>query len=307
MTRDCSCDWDGFWRPFLITLASGLATTIGAGLVFFIDARDEKKLSTFLALSGGVMTYLCFSEMLPASLDGLKDHFSGNNKHAKMVQSVSFFGAILLCVFCDFVSSHFFVKNGETSSRQLSLSLSKEASSLETGEALDTAEATPAEAGLESSPRRLRELRLVSMALMAAGAVTVHNIPEGVSTFYSNAADKSFGVAMAVAMGIHNIPEGVAVALPVLKASNSRMKAFVLASLSGLAQPAAALLGYLALGSRLSLLTEGVLYSVISGVMIFIALASLYPVALEYSSTRGSAFFLLGMASMGLADIFIES
>ena len=65
-------------------------------------------------------------------------------------------------------------------------------------------------------------------------------------------------------------------------------------------------MGYLALGSRLSDLTEGMLYSVISGVMVFIALASLYPVALEYNTSRGSAFFLLGMASMGIASVFID-
>ena len=291
MTRDCSFDWDGFWRPWLITLASGLATTLGAALVFFIDPKDEKKLSAFLALSAGVMTYLCFSEMLPESAESLETHY-GNKHKAKMMQSGCFFGSILVCVIFDYLT-HRVVAH-----RRASKLPAEEAGALE--------EQCTAESSPTQEERKLRELKMLSLALMAAAAVTVHNFPEGVSTFYSNAGDKPFGVAMAVAMGIHNIPEGVAVALPVLKASNSRLRAFTLATLSGFAQPAAALLGYLARGSRLSPLTEGVLYAVSSGVMIFIALASLYPVALEYNANRGSGFFLLGMASMGLASIFIE-
>jgi ZIP family zinc transporter len=47
------------------------------------------------------------------------------------------------------------------------------------------------------------------------------------------------GVSLAIAIALHNIPEGVAVALPVYFATGSRVRGFLYAFVSGLAEPAA--------------------------------------------------------------------
>ena len=83
-------------------------------------------------------------------------------------------------------------------------------------------------------------------------AVTIHNVPEGLSVGIA------FGVALsqtdnhallvgalllAIGIGIQNIPEGAVVSLPVKAETGSSGKAFVFGMLSGIVEPIAAVLG----------------------------------------------------------------
>ena len=83
-------------------------------------------------------------------------------------------------------------------------------------------------------------------------AVTIHNVPEGLSVGIA------FGVALAqnnnhalligalllsIGMGLQNMPEGAAVSLPIKTETGSSSKAFVFGMLSGAVEPVAALLG----------------------------------------------------------------
>ena len=76
-------------------------------------------------------------------------------------------------------------------------------------------------------------------------AVTLHNIPEGMAVGLAFAMasqhpeDPSlYAVAFALALGIgiQNFPEGAAISLPLRQEGMSRMRAFVLGSLSGLVE-----------------------------------------------------------------------
>ena len=83
-------------------------------------------------------------------------------------------------------------------------------------------------------------------------AVTIHNIPEGLSV------GVAFGVALAnpdnhalivgalllaVGIGLQNIPEGASVALPIKGETGSSMKAFLFGMFSGIVEPIAAVIG----------------------------------------------------------------
>ena len=83
-------------------------------------------------------------------------------------------------------------------------------------------------------------------------AVTIHNIPEGLSVGIA------FGVALsqsdnhallvgalllAIGIGIQNIPEGAVVSLPVKAETGSSGKAFLFGMLSGIVEPIAAVIG----------------------------------------------------------------
>ena len=83
-------------------------------------------------------------------------------------------------------------------------------------------------------------------------AVTIHNVPEGLSVGIA------FGVALAnpdnpalligalllaIGIGIQNIPEGAVVALPIKGETGSSMKAFLFGMFSGIVEPIAAVLG----------------------------------------------------------------
>ncbi len=83
-------------------------------------------------------------------------------------------------------------------------------------------------------------------------AVTIHNVPEGLSVGIA------FGVALAnpgnqalligalllsIGIGIQNIPEGAVVSLPLKAETGSSKKAFLFGMLSGAVEPVAALIG----------------------------------------------------------------
>ena len=85
-----------------------------------------------------------------------------------------------------------------------------------------------------------------------------------------------------VAIAIHNIPEGIAVSVPLYQATGSRRKAFVWSFLSGLAEPAGALLGWLLLAPVMSPTLFGLLYAGVAGIMVFISLDELLPAARAY-------------------------
>lgn len=83
-------------------------------------------------------------------------------------------------------------------------------------------------------------------------AVTIHNVPEGLSVGIA------FGVALAnpgnhallvgalllaIGIGLQNIPEGAVVALPIKGETGSSFKAFLFGTFSGAVEPVAAVLG----------------------------------------------------------------
>ncbi len=46
--------------------------------------------------------------------------------------------------------------------------------------------------------------------LPTTAAIVLHNLPEGILTLFTNAADSALGPSLALAIALHNIPEGIA-------------------------------------------------------------------------------------------------
>merc|ERR1719440_814692 len=91
------------------------------------------------------------------------------------------------------------------------------------------------------------KMNMISTAAFSGIAIAAHNFPEGLATFVAAVEEPEFGASMAIAIAIHNVPEGLAVAIPILKATNSKTRAFLWAFLSGIAEPVGAGLGWLVL------------------------------------------------------------
>ena len=85
--------------------------------------------------------------------------------------------------------------------------------------------------------------QLMRMGVFTAVAIAIHNFPEGLATFVSALQEPSIAIPIVFAIAIHNIPEGIAVSVPIYQATGSKRKAFLYSFLSGLAEPAGALLG----------------------------------------------------------------
>ena len=83
-------------------------------------------------------------------------------------------------------------------------------------------------------------------------AVTIHNIPEGLSvgiafgvalSQQNNASLLVGALLLAIGIGVQNIPEGAVVSLPIKSETGSSGKAFLFGMLSGAVEPIATILG----------------------------------------------------------------
>ena len=73
--------------------------------------------------------------------------------------------------------------------------------------------------------------------LLAALAIGLHNIPEGMAALVATLSSPSLGIALAIAIALHNVPEGLCVALPIYYATGNRWKGLLWAFLSGISEP----------------------------------------------------------------------
>jgi ZIP family zinc transporter len=124
-----------------------------------------------------------------------------------------------------------------------------------------------------------RQAQLLKTGLFVALGIGIHNFPEGMAAFIGALKDPSLGVAIAIAIAMHNIPEGLAVSAPVYAATGSRSKAFLWSFLSGVAEPVGAGLAALVLLPFLNATVLGFVLAAVAGIMVFISLDELVPVA----------------------------
>ena len=291
-----------------LTLLAGLSTGLGSAIAFFFKRPKMSYLAFALGLSTGVMVYVSFMELLPTA-----------NRHIGALWStVAFFLGILFIALIDLAvphdtNPHDFAEEGELSA----ISTLGSGHATATEPALEAAEcapggepvvpcdepvpagATDAEAHAILERRYKRRSSLMRAGLFTALAIGIHNFPEGLATFATALSNVGVGVAIAIAIAIHNIPEGISVSVPIFYATGDRKKAFRLSFLSGLAEPAGALIGYLVL---LPFLTHSLLASLmafVAGIMVYISVDELLPLAHRYG--RGHAVIVgivLGMAIM---------
>lgn len=142
-------------------------------------------------------------------------------------------------------------------------------------------------------------MALHKMGLLTALAIFIHNFPEGLATFVAALSDTSVGVGIAVAIAVHNIPEGICVALPIYYSTGSKRKAFFWATASGMSEPLGALIGYLVLYGNTSL-SFAIVFALVAGMMVYIAIKELIPMALRYDPKDSvtTNFVILGMVVM---------
>jgi ZIP family zinc transporter len=142
---------------------------------------------------------------------------------------------------------------------------------------------------------------LLRMGVFVAIAIAIHNFPEGLATFLAALEEPSLGIPIAFAIAIHNIPEGIAVAVPIYHATGSRKKAFLYSFLSGLAEPAGALIGFSLINILFNEIAFGVVFAGVAGIMVYISLDELLPSAEKYGKHHLSISGLI--AGMGLMAI----
>lgn len=87
--------------------------------------------------------------------------------------------------------------------------------------------------------------------------------------------------------------------MPIRQATGSRKKALLWSTVSGLAEPAGALIGFLLLMPFLGPATLGISFAVVAGIMVFICLDELLPTAVATGRHHTAIYgLILGMAIM---------
>lgn len=143
---------------------------------------------------------------------------------------------------------------------------------------------------------------LLRAGIFCAIGIAIHNFPEGMATFAGTLQDPALGVAIATAIAIHNIPEGLAISVPVYAATGSRRKAFWWSVFSGLAEPVGAVLAAIVLGPFLNPIVLGYVLAAVAGIMVFISLDELMPIAKSYDREHDAILGgILGMIVMALS------
>lgn len=157
---------------------------------------------------------------------------------------------------------------------------------------------------LKSKDIKCNHALLKRTGIFTALAIGIHNFPEGFATFISSLEDLSLGIPIALAIAVHNIPEGLAVSLPIYHATNNRKTAFWYATLSGLAEPVGAVLGFFILLPLMGDATLGITFGIVAGIMIYISFDELLPAARVYGNAHTTILGLtVGMLVMALSLI----
>jgi ZIP family zinc transporter len=148
-----------------------------------------------------------------------------------------------------------------------------------------------------------KDTMLMRAGIFTALGIAIHNFPEGLATFAAAATgDARLGISIATAIAIHNIPEGISVSVPIFYATGSRRKAFFYSFGSGIAEPVGALIGYAILLPFLSQSLISGLLALVAGIMIYISLDELLPLAHRYGGEHHALMGLLaGMAVMAIS------
>ena len=126
--------------------------------------------------------------------------------------------------------------------------------------------------------------------LMAIG-ISLHNLPEGIAVASGYSYAPEIGLIITIAIALHNIPEGIAIALPLRMSGATRWNAFRVALLSGLTEPIGAVIATVFL-TTLPELTPFAL-SFAAGVMVFITMDELIPIAHEHGHEHFTSFGLM--------------
>jgi ZIP family zinc transporter len=250
---------------FLLTAVAGLSTGIGSAIALLTKKTNKNFLSISLGFSAGIMIYVSFMEMMP---QGLKELTAVHGeKMGTLYLILAFFAGIIFINLIDFLIP----------------------------EQINPHEAHNVEEMNDNA-------QLKRTGIMVAVSIAIHNFPEGIATFTSALGSLDIAIPITIAIAIHNIPEGIAVAVPIYHSTGSRKKAFWYSFLSGLAEPAGALLAFVFLLRYWTPALNGLVLAAVAGIMVFISLDELLPSAEKYGKHHLSIMGVVsGMLVMALS------
>ena len=161
--------------------------------------------------------------------------------------------------------------------------------------------------GSEQAEGPKRRLARTTMMVLA---VTLHNIPEGMAVgvmyagFLAGGTQITAASALALSIGIaiQNFPEGAIISMPLRAEGQKKGRAFLGGVLSGIVEPAGAVLTILAAQFIIPALPY--LLSFAAGAMLYVVVEELIPELSQGAhSNLGTVFFAVGFSVMMVLDV----
>jgi ZIP family zinc transporter len=255
----------------LLSLVAGLGTGLG-GLIAILRRPGRRSFGFLMGVTAGVMISLSFLGLVNEAWK-LQGYLTATIGFAA--------GAVLMFILDVFLPHiHFGEKEIPASESDAAVvSASESPFTGADGRGRGWGRGRHGRSRIDFPPVEINTALLRTGALLAIG-ITIHNLPEGVAVGAGYMHMPQFGIFIAMAILLHNIPEGIATALPLCRGGLRRRDAFLVALFSGLAEPVGAFAAALFL-TRFQFLIPGSL-AFAGGVMIFITLDELIPIAREH-------------------------
>jgi len=266
---------------FLLTAIAGTATGLAALAVFFSKGMSKKFLSICLSFSAGVMLYISFAEILLEAFEDLE--YALGDGTGYLVATAAFFGGILLVAAIDK-----FVPHDD-----------------EGGELIEYSDSDSDNEAIDQKDKK----EMKRTGIMAAIALAVHNLPEGIVIFMAAIHDPALGIAIAFAIVLHNVPEGIATAAPIYYSTGSRLKAFLFAFCAGHVQLIGAFVAWLLMRNIYEDMGAvfGISFAAVAGIMVYVAIHQLLPAAQRFGKHHVVMKWLFaGMAVMAFSLVVLE-
>lgn len=182
---------------------AGLATAVGALLIFVVGKISERTQDVMLGFAAGVMLAASFFSLILPGLGAAEAHGAGRFGAVTMVTAGVLLGAATLWLIHQFVPHEHFVLGHE-------------------------------------GPYTERVGRIWLFVIAITLHNVPEGLAVGVGFGGGNIAN---GVPLAIGIGVQNMPEGLAVAVALLSLGYSKIQSLVIATLTGLVEPVGGLVG----------------------------------------------------------------
>ena len=252
------------YTVFLVSLLAGCATGLGAVPIFFTSRVSHRVYDASLGLAAGIMSGAAvFALILPGMELGTL---------AEVIAGILAGGGFLLAA--NRLLPHVHFKFGTHRG--------------------------PRSDNHEVSPEEVESFR---QALLVGGAITIHNVPEGLAIGIAfGGGFEAVGIALAVAIAVQNVPDGFAMAVPASRTRLSNARTLLYTTVSGgVPEPIAAVAGFalVAVFTQLFPLAAGFA----AGAMMAVVFRELIPSSHGHGyADHATATFIVGFAIMLVVD-----
>ncbi len=262
-------------EPIWLALIGGLftwgITALGASMVFFLKEIPPKVLNFMMGFAAGIMIAASFWSLLLPALELCE------NKLLAVVPIVGGFGIGALFLYI--------------ADKIIAIIIKKQEYKLK----INTVKWN-----------NRNSIKKIRRSLLLILAITIHNIPEGLSfgVAYGNATKGA--TALMLGIGLQNFPEGAAVAIPLQKEGYSRKKSFLYGQASAIVEPVAAVFGAWLANTMHNLLPYALSFA--AGAMIYVVVEELIPSSQTDSHLYGhcaTCGAIIGFMIMTFMDIAI--